>query len=137
MIRAYVDTNVLLRFLTGDPPDLAAQARALMEAVDRGEVTLVVDELVVAEMVWVLQSFYGHPAKAIARVLQELLSHEGLQVEDKPGLLTALSYFADRNVDFTDALLAVHMARQGVHDIFSFDRHFARLPGLVSHTPGL
>ena len=137
MTRACVDTNVLLRFLTGDPPDLAAQARALMEAVDRGEVTLVVDDLVVAELVWVLQSFYGRPAPAIARVVQELLSHEGLQAEDKAGLLTALSLFADKNVDFTDALLAVRMGRRGVREIYSFDRHFEHLPGLVRRTPGV
>lgn len=137
MTRAYVDTNILLRFLTGDPPDLAAQARALLEAVDRGEITLVVDEIVIAELVWVLQSFYGHPAPAVARVVQELLSHDGLQAEDKPGLLTALSLFADKNVDFTDALLAVHMNRQEVREIFSFDRHFERLPNLVRRTPGV
>lgn len=69
--------------MTGGPPDLAAKARALFDAVERGEATLVVDEIAVAEVVWVLQSFYGHPPSEIARVIQELLSHEGLQARDK------------------------------------------------------
>ncbi len=133
---AYVDTNVILRFLTGDPPDLAAHARALFEAVDDGKVTLIIDEIVVAETVWVLGSFFGYPNQKIAQVVQELLNHDGLQADDKPGLLAALSLFADKNVDFADALVAVHMAQRSVPDIYSFDHHFDRLPGIIRRTPG-
>ena len=130
MRQAYVDANVLLRFLTGDPVDLAAQARALFDAVEKGEVTLLLDEIVVAETVWVLHSFYRYLNHEISRAVQQLLSHDGLRADDKPGLLTALQLFADKNVDFADALVAVHMAQQGVPDIFSFDRHFDHLPGI-------
>ncbi len=136
MRRAYVDSNVILRFLTGDPPEMAAQAHALFEAVEQGEVTLVLDEIVVAETVWVLQSFYGHPHHDIARVLQELLSHKGLEADDTLGLLAALHLFAEKNVDFADALVAVHMERRGMREIFSFDRHFDRLPGIIRQSPG-
>ncbi len=136
MRRAYVDSNVILRFLTGDPPEMAAQAHALFEAVEQGEVTLVLDDIVVAETVWVLQSFYGYPHDDIARVLQELFSHKGLEADDKPGLLAALHLFAEKNVDFADALVAVHMERRGMREIFSFDRHFDRLPGIIRLSPG-
>ena len=136
MRRSYVDSNVILRFLTGDPPEMAAQARALFEAVEQDEVTLVLDEIVVAETVWVLQSFYGYPHHDIARVLQELLSHKGLEADDTPGLLAALHLFAEKNVDFADALVAVHMERRGMREIFSFDRHFDRLPGIIRRSPG-
>lgn len=136
MRRAYVDTNVILRFLTGDPPDLAAQARGLFDLVEQSELTLIIDEIVVAETVWVLQSFYGYSNHEIAQVVQELLSHDGLQADDKPGLLTALSFFADKNVDFADALVAVHMGQRSVQDIFSFDRHFDRLSGIIQRSPG-
>jgi predicted nucleic-acid-binding protein len=136
MKQAYVDTNVILRFLTGDPADLATQARALFDAVEGGEITLVVDEIVIAETVWVLQSFYGYPPAQVSRVVQQLLTHDGLHMANKPALLAALSLYADKNVDLADALLAVRMQQHGVHDIFSFDRHFDHLPGVVRHTPG-
>jgi len=135
-MRAGVDANVILRFLTGDPPDLAAQARTLFDAVDEGSVTLVLDDIVVAEVVWVLHSFYRYPPRQIADVLQELLSHEGLENGNKPALLAALSLFAEKNVGFTDALVAVRMAQQGIGEIFSFDRHFDRLPGVSRRLPG-
>lgn len=136
MRRAYIDANVILRFLTGEPQDMAAKASALFDAVEQSEVTLVIDEIVVAETVWVLQSFYGYPNREIAQVIQELLSHSGLETEDKPGLLAALSLFSDKNIDFADALVAVHMDKRSVQEIFSFDRHFDRLPGIIRLSPG-
>jgi predicted nucleic acid-binding protein len=51
MMRAYVDASVGPRFLTGDPPDLAARAHGVFNAVERGELTLFVDRIVVAEVV--------------------------------------------------------------------------------------
>ena len=53
-----VDTNVLLRFLTGEPPKLAQKARVLIAAADTGEVELVVLPMIVAETVYTLESFY-------------------------------------------------------------------------------
>ena len=136
MRRCAVDANVILRFLTGEPADMAAQASVLFDAVDRHELTLVVDEITVAETVWVLQSFYGYAHRDIARVVQELLSHSGIELEDKEGLLSALHLFAQKNVDFADALVAVKMERQELSEIFSFDRHFDRLPGVTRLIPG-
>jgi len=136
MRRCAVDANVILRFLTGEPADLAAQASALFDAVDRRQSTLVVDEITVADTVWVLQSFYGYTHRDIARVVQELLSHPGMEAEDKDGLLSALHLFAEKNVDFADALVAVNMERNGLGEIFSFDRHYDRLPGVTRLIPG-
>jgi predicted nucleic acid-binding protein len=136
MRRFYVDANVILRFLTGDPPEMAAQARALFYAVEEGSVKLVIDEIIVAETVWVLKSFYGYPNQDIARIVRELLSHEGLEADDKPGLLAALSIFAEKNIDFADALVAVHMRQEGMQEIFTFDRDFDRLPSITRLTPG-
>jgi len=136
MREAYVDTNVILRFLTGDPPELAAQARALLQSVEAGQLKLWVDEIVVAETVWVLQSFYGYAPPQISQIVGQLLVHEGLLMVDKPGVLSALSLYAVRNVDLADALVAVHMQARGVEEVYSFDRHFDHLPGITRQTPG-
>jgi len=133
--RAFVDANVILRFLTGDPPEMEARAAALFKAVERGEVTLLVDDIVVAEVVWVLHSYYGHPPADISRALRDLIAHDGFEVKDKASVMEALRLFADKNVDFADALTAVHMAGEGVAEIFSFDMHFDRLPGVVRRVP--
>ncbi len=135
MTVAYVDANVILRFLVGDPPDMAERAAMLMEAVDRGEVTLRVDEIIVAEVVWVLSSFYKYKAQEIVPRLLEFLSQDGIEVENS--ILSALVlYGGGTGIDFVDALLATRMQRSGIRYVFSFDRHFDRVTGLERLEPG-
>ncbi len=136
MRRACIDTNVILRFLTGEPPDMAGQARQLFAAADQDQVVLLLDDIVLAETVWVLTSFYELPAAEVARVLLQLLSHEAIQADDKSLLAEALRLFSDHNVDFADALLAARMRRRGITEVFSFDRHLDRLPGITHLEPG-
>lgn len=136
MKTACVDANVILRLLTNDPPEMAVKAQSLFTRVDDGEIRLFVPEIVVAEVVWVLQSFYHFSPPAITSLLQEFLSHEGLICEDKSGLFIALSLFASKNIDLIDAMVSVQINREGIDDIYSFDQHFERLSGITRLTPG-
>jgi predicted nucleic acid-binding protein len=136
MTPACVDTNVILRFLTREPPDLARQALALFTAVQNGEVELVLEEIVLAEAVWVLRSFYKVTPAEISNTLQEFVSYSGIICEHKATILIALRLFASKNLDFTDAMIAAHMVRKGIPDIYSFDAHFDRLPGINRLIPG-
>lgn len=133
---ACVDANVILRLITDEPPQMAEKAEQLFSAVDQGEITLYVADVVVAEVVWVLKSFYGFSPVDISSLLHDFLSHDGLHCEDKPGILTALSIYKEKNIDFIDALLAVRMERHEISEIYSFDTHFDRLSGITRLTPG-
>lgn len=133
---AFVDANVVLRFLTGDPPEMANQARLLFEEVDRGERVVFLEEIVVAEIIWVLASYYRFPRDAISEVLHNLISHSGIELENKPGIWIALDIYRNKNIDFIDALVSVRMAQHGVKEIFSFDQDFDKLPGIIRLAPG-
>lgn len=133
---SFVDANVIIWFLTGHPPEMAEQTRSLMAEVHAGRQELIVDELVVAEVVWVLQSFYEQPRSAIALALQEFLLHDGLVMSNKSGVLVALNLYSEKNVDFIDALLTIHMQKEKIENIFSFDCHFDRLEGIARVIPG-
>lgn len=122
----WVDANVLLRFLTGDPPDLAERARRLVARAEQGEVTLRLTILMVAEMVWVLGSFYNYPRERIAEVLLPLVIADGVAVDDHDRVVGALTRMAAHNVDFVDAYLA-ELARATNGVIASFDHDFRRL----------
>lgn len=128
MKRLWVDANVVLRFLTRDPPDLAAQAARLMERAESGQVQLYLSPLVLAEIVWVLRSFYGHGMSEIRDVLVPLLSASGIEVDDRGNALEALELAASRNVDFVDACLAVEAAASD-DPVCTFDStDFKKLP---------
>ena len=65
---AFVDTNILVRHLTGNPPDMAARSTAYLAA----ESTLLLADLIVAETVYVLESFYEAPRSKIAEAIRSL-----------------------------------------------------------------
>jgi predicted nucleic acid-binding protein len=122
----WVDANVLLRLLTNDPPAMADKAAALAERAERGEILLRVAPLVVAEVVWVLQSFYGHDRRLIADALTSLLTAQGVEAVDGKMVISALEAMAANNVDFVDAYLA-QLSCATREAVCSFDEDFPRL----------
>lgn len=126
MIYLWVDANVILRFLTGDPPKMAARALELMKRAEKGDIGLRVSHLIVAEIVWVLSSFYRYAKSQIAEILISFLSSDGIFVESSALLIQALQDMAEQNVDFIDAYLAA-LARTQEEGICSFDNDFDRL----------
>ena len=130
----WLDANVLLRFLTGSPPELAGRAARLLQMAQRGEISLRVHSVVVAEVVWVLESFYGYSREEIFDVLVPLLEHPALRVEGARTVIRALEAMAENNVDFVDALLA-ETARSRGESIASFDKDFGKLD-IEWHEPG-
>ena len=130
----WVDANVLLRFLTGDPPKLADRASALLQEAERIGAPLRVHSVVVAETVWVLQSFYGYTRQDVSDALVPLLNHPALKVEGARVVIEALRTMARSNVDFADALLAA-TADSRDESVVSFDRDFRKL-GVEWREPG-
>jgi predicted nucleic acid-binding protein len=123
-----LDSNVLLRFLTRDPGDMAEQAAGLMLRAEHKEVLLVLSPLVIAEVIWVLKSFYRNTLAEITRAVGPLLSADGVEVEDREVMIEAIELMRDKNVDFVDAVLALQAARRG-ETVCTFDAaDFKRLP---------
>lgn len=136
MNKASVDANVILRFLLNEPPDMAEKAAKLFQAVADKQLTLIVDDLIVAEVVWVLKSFYKQNIADIATTLRDFLLQDGIESPDKMTILYALTLFETKNVDFIDALVTARIQNREIETIFSFDRHFDRLPGVRRIDPG-
>lgn len=122
----WLDANVLIRFLTGDPPDQARRARRLMQRAAAGEISLRVATVVIAEVVWVLGSFYDRGRAEIAEAIRSLVVADGVAAEDADLLLEALRLMADANVAYVDAYLAAS-ARRAAEPVASFDAAFRRL----------
>ena len=100
----------------------------------RGEISLRVHSVVVAEVVWGLESFYGYSREEISGVLVPLLEQPALRLEGARTVIRALEAMAENNVDFVDALLA-ETARSRGESIASFDTDFGKLD-IEWHEPG-
>ena len=121
---ALVDTNVLIRHLTGDPPDLASRATAYL-ATDE---TLVLPDLILAEVVYVLESFYEVPRNRVAELARSIITFGSIQTVDAGLLLRAVEVYELHRIDFSDAYLVALAETAGVGDIASFDRAIDRVP---------
>jgi predicted nucleic acid-binding protein len=128
----FVDTNVFLRFLTNDVPDQASAVETLFTQAAAGEVKLVTNTLVVAEIVWVLESYY-HLARAEVQERAMAVAHmDGLLLPELETVTDALMAFAESNVDFVDAYNACWMRQHGLYHVATFDKkHYSRFDGVA------
>jgi predicted nucleic acid-binding protein len=134
--RWFADTNLFLRYLTNDVPEQAEAFEQLLHAAARGEYTLVTNPMVLAEIVWTLESYYKlSPAETQARVLA-ILNTPGIEVVEGDLALQAIVWHVEKNVNFIDAYNAAWMHDQDLTIACTFDRrHFARFEGIQVHTP--
>lgn len=121
---AFVDANVLVRHLTGDPPGQARRATAFLEEADE----LLLPDLIVAEVVYVLESFYEVERPRVAELTRAIIGFPAVVVADTPLLLRALEVYEVNRLDFAEAYLVASAEASGVGTIASFDRTIDRVP---------
>jgi len=137
MKEALVDANVILRYLTKDPPAMAEAALKIFNDATSGKISLLIIPITVAEVVWVLESFYEYSKQQIAETMTQFLICGGLEVESLDLLMGALSLYHEKNLDFADAILALTALRNGPKVIYSFDRDLDRVDGIKRLEPNL
>jgi predicted nucleic acid-binding protein len=122
-VTAFVDTDVLVRHLTGDPPAQAQRATRYLTAAD----ALLLADLIAAEVIYVLDSYYEVPRAKVAETMRAILAFPAVRVVD-PGLLQrAIEVYEVHRLDFADAYLVASAERTGVGVVGSFDRAIDRV----------
>ncbi|MGB6058289.1 MAG: type II toxin-antitoxin system VapC family toxin [Microthrixaceae bacterium] len=120
---SFVDTNILVRHLTGDPAEMAARATAFLA--DASELYLA--DLIAAETVYVLESFYKAPREQIAAAMRSLVSMRSVVTVDPALLLRAIEIYENDRLDFAEAYLVACAESTGVGRVASFDRSVDRV----------
>ena len=133
----FLDTNVILRFVTQDAPEQAERAYRLFQQLASGAMKVTTSEAVIVEAVQVLSSkvLYNLPRQEIRTHLSSILGLRGLTMLHKRTYLRALDLYATTNVDFVDGLNVAHMERAKITNIVSFDRDFDHIPGIQRIEP--
>ena len=128
---AFVDTNVLIRHLTGDPPNQAARATRYLAGADE----LLLPDLILAEVAYVLESFYETPRAQVATTLRAVLAYPAIRVLDADLLQRAVEVYEVHRLDFADAYLVASAERTGVGVVASFDRSIDRVATVRREEP--
>jgi predicted nucleic acid-binding protein len=123
---AYLDTSVIVRYLTDDPPEMAARAAGIID----GDEPLVLSEIVLLEAAYVLTSVYEVGRAEVVDSLAGLLQRQNVRLRtlSKAAALEALGLCrSSGRVSFVDALLWAEARAAGAKEIHTFDRRFPSL----------
>ena len=123
--RRLVDTNLIIRYLVQDHEKHAKAAGKLFDACDRGDVVIVALPTVLAECVFVLESFYEHPRGDIASALGRLISSPGVEISAVATHIDALDRYRKTKIHFVDCLIAATAATENM-PVASFDQDFRK-----------
>jgi predicted nucleic acid-binding protein len=130
-VTAFVDTNILVRHLTGDPPAQARRATRYLEAADE----LLLPDLIAAEVAYVLESYYEVPRGQVAEALRAIVAFPSIRMVDADLLRRAVEVYEVHRLDFADAYLVASAERTGVGVIASFDRSIDRVTTVRREEP--
>ena len=137
MSEPFVDANIFVRLLSGD--DLSKQKRAvqLFEQVKQGKITLRTHLNTIADVVFVLSSRYLYrlPRQQVASLVLPLVRLPHLKMRERTIVIEALQLYAASPLDFSDAVLVAAMKHAKTTTIYSYDKHFDTLTGIVRTEP--
>jgi predicted nucleic acid-binding protein len=122
-LSAFLGTNVLIRHLTGDPPSQARRATAFLAQADE----LLLPDVIVAEVVYVLESFYEVEPLRVAELVRSVIGFPTMVVDAAAVLLRALEVYEVDRLDFADAYLVALAEASDVRTVASFDRSIDRV----------
>lgn len=125
----FLDTNIFMRVLVRADDQSFKECSRLLNKVKQGDIQTVTSSLVLAEVSFVLKSFYKFSKPEIIEALESILSLKNLVIQDGYDSRIALTLFEKHNVKFVDTLLAAHtLVADGRAIMVSYDREFSRLP---------
>jgi len=133
----FIDTDVIIRFLTGDDPGKQAAATVLFEQVEQGLLSVQAPDTVIADAVYMLSSprLYHIARSAIQEMLAALVRLPQFHVQNRLSVLRALDLYASTRMDFGDIFIIASMEQQGSHLLYSYDTDFDRIEGITRREP--
>lgn len=119
----FLDTSVVVRYLTGDPPESAERAAKIIDEVD----DLLITDVVLTETAYVLTSVYQVPREIVVDHLIAFLQKENISpfaLDKSLVLLALLLCRPSGRVSFADAMVWAAARSAGSRVVYSLDKRF-------------
>lgn len=111
---AFADANLFIRVFTRDDPAQTEAVLTLFRRAAAGELTLLTNHLVIAELVWAMESAYRLDAKRIRLHIMAILNTPGIKVESADLITQAIDLYLTERIDFADAYHIFWLQAQGI-----------------------
>ena len=135
MKRKFIDTNVFLRYLTKDDILKYERCKELFKKAMDGKIALSTSEMVIAELIWTLISYYKVPKAEVIEKISIIVGTENLYIPGKDIVSDALVLFGGKNIDYIDAYNAVFMRYHDMDGIYTYDIHFDAVKDIKREEP--
>ena len=96
---------------------------------------LLLTDVVFAECVFVLESFFEAPRAQVAMAMRALLAMPNIATVDTSTLFRALAVYEEQRLHFAEAHLVAQAESSGVGVVLSFDRALSRATSVDWHQP--
>jgi len=125
MRKRVLDTNVIIRFLTNDSPELSRRAELIFRRAKKSQ--LIIPDFILMEIVWVLLSFYGLKKEEVIEKLEAMLTFIKFDF-NRPVLRRAIDLYRSFNISFVDAYLLAWTKTKSI-SLVTFDRQLKKIEG--------
>lgn len=132
--RKSIDTNLLIRYFTEDDSEKAKAVENLFKKTEAGKEKLEIPDLIMAEMVWVLLSFYEVSKEEVIEKLEAILALKNVKM-NAPVLKKTVELYRNHNISYIDAYLAAYAFENNQEIIYSYDQGFDKIEDLKRNEP--
>ena len=136
MLKAFVDTSVLLRILVKDDEVKRKASENLIKNAKTSGITLYVPPVTILEVVWVLEKVYKFKKDAIREIVEAILNTPELNCDMDGVFKNAVRDYEEKNIKFADAMMGHWGLDKGFSTVFTYDeKDFKRIEGLKVRKP--
>ena len=126
-----LDTNILVRYFVQDEPSQLQQALQLFDQTTRAGEVFLVNDIVLCELVWVMETRYKYSKGELLALLESLLQSRLFAYENRLVVEQAFSDFRDTRADFSDCLINHRNQALNCTETYTFDRKTQGLNGFT------
>jgi predicted nucleic-acid-binding protein len=123
-----LDTNVLVRWITQDDELQCARIKNLFNEYKAQAETFYINEIVLCETLWVLQSVFSYQKPDLIMMLNSVLNNADLVIENETLIIAALSLYETNRAGFADCLISIKNTHAKCNTTLSFDKAATKLP---------
>ena len=131
----FLDTNIFLRFFLKENELVFKDLERLFNEIISGKIVCLSNEIIIAEVIWVLDRFYKWNKEKICENIELILNTPNIRFRERSIIIEAVNLYKDKNISFIDAYNYFFMRANGINKIYSFDRDFDKLPDIKRLEP--
>lgn len=124
-----VDTNVLVRYVVADDPEMHERAATFFDSSCSADNPAYLNLVVLVETVWVLKKAYGATKEELIQLLEALSITKQILIQDRDSVHFAITHFKESECEFADCLIVALNNHADCSSTVTFDRNAARLDG--------